>query len=78
MSVLLLSVSNIPTESTNSAILRPGFSLIVSIKSLTKNFTASLAGVLEARKIFSLQDPVKKYLHDFNLANKELEEIFGN
>jgi CubicO group peptidase (beta-lactamase class C family) len=47
---------------------------IFQIASLTKNFTASLAGVLEARKIFSLQDPVKKYLHDFNLANKESEE----
>lgn len=44
---------------------------IFQIASLTKNFTAALAGILEAKKIFSLQDPVRKYLPAFHLANEE-------
>lgn len=46
---------------------------IFQIASLTKNFTASLAGILEAQKFFSLQEPVKKYLAEFHLANQDVE-----
>ncbi len=42
------------------------------IASLTKNFTASLAGILEAKKTFSLHDPVKKYLPSFKLSNEDI------
>ena len=44
---------------------------IFQIASLTKNFTASLAGILEAKKVFSLQDLVKEYLPKFHLASEE-------
>ncbi len=47
---------------------------IFQIASLTKNFTASIAGILESKQIFSLQDLVKKYLPEFNLANKKVTE----
>lgn len=46
---------------------------VFQIASLTKNFTSSLAGILEAKKVFSLQDPVKKYLPKFTLSNKDIE-----
>lgn len=45
---------------------------IFQIASLTKNFTAALAGILEAKRVFSLQDLVKKYLSAFHLANEEV------
>ncbi len=45
---------------------------IFQIASLTKNLTASLAGILEAKKVFSLQDLVKKYLPSFRLASEEV------
>jgi CubicO group peptidase (beta-lactamase class C family) len=47
---------------------------LFQVASLTKNFTASLAGILEAKKFFSLQDSVRKYIPDFKLANKEASE----
>ncbi len=47
---------------------------IFQIASLTKNFTASIAGILEARKVFSLQDLVKKYLPEFSLASQEVTD----
>ncbi len=47
---------------------------IFQIASLTKNFTAALSGILENKKLFSLQDPVKKYIPQFNLANKDVAE----
>lgn len=40
------------------------------IASLTKNFTASLAGILEAKKTFSLHDPVKSICQVLNYQMK--------
>ena len=50
MSLLLLSVSNMPTESTTIAAFKPVVSFIVSIKSFIKNLT-------------SLIRPIRKYFN---------------
>ena len=47
---------------------------IFQIASLSKNFTASIAGILESKKVFNLHDLVKKYLPNFSLANKEAND----
>lgn len=47
---------------------------IFEVASLTKNFTASLAGILEAQKVFSLNDRVEKYLPKFKLSSPEITE----
>lgn len=47
---------------------------VFQIASLTKNFTAALSGILEEKKFFSLEDPVKKYLPKFKLASPEITD----
>lgn len=47
---------------------------IFQIASLTKIFTASIAGILEDKKFFSLNDLVKKHLPEFSLASKDATE----
>ena len=47
---------------------------IFQIASLTKNFTASIAGILDNKKVFSLHDLVKKHLPEFNLSSKDATE----
>lgn len=45
---------------------------VFQIASLTKIFTSVLSGILEHQQVFSLNDPIKKYLPEFDLANKEV------
>lgn len=45
---------------------------VFQIASLTKIFTAALSGILEHQKVFSLNDPIKKYLPEFDLTNSEV------
>lgn len=45
---------------------------VFQIASLTKVFTSALSGILEHQKVFSLNDPIKKYLPEFDLTNKEV------
>lgn len=57
---------------------------IFQIASLTKIFTASIAGILADKKAFSLHDLVKKHLPEFNLSSKDatekatLEDLIGH
>ncbi len=45
---------------------------VFQIASLTKNFTASLAGILEKKKFFSLHDLAKTHLPKFMLSNSDI------